>query len=91
LSLLEAAIDLERLAAELPVSAKQQQQIRTVPMPLAYFKNGLFARDIIAAMPVDQHEPAEFMLNEVLQQTAKHIQVSARRRRKRAGKIEVML
>ena len=74
-----------------PIRGEQQQQIVAVTMPLADFEHRLLAGHDVAAMPVDEHQPLEAVLNEVFQQAAQQIEIHAGRSRKRAGEIEVMV
>lgn len=89
--LAQTRMRMERFRLQVPVCGKQQKGLFLVPVFLADFKDGLFTRNIVAAMPVENQETFEAVREEVFEQSAKQIQVYAGFCGKCAGKIQVVV
>ena len=77
--------------SQTPISREQEQEITTSPMSLTHFEDRLLARNIISSVAIDKHQPLETVLNEVLHQTTKQVQIGAGRGRKRSWEIKMMI
>src|SRR5687768_16364506 len=80
-----------RSRAQIPVSREEQQQVGARTVALANFKYRLAPGDIIPTVSVDKYQPTKAMLNEVLNQPAQHIEVSARWSGEGSREVEVMI
>src|SRR5437870_3788453 len=78
-------------ANQVPIRGEQEEQILSVPVPLAHFEDRLLARNIISAVAIDEYEPPKTVLNKIFQEAVKQIEISPGRRGQRARKIQVMI
>ena len=60
-------------------------------MPLADLEDRLLRGDDVAPVAVEQDEAAEAVHEEALEQVAEQVEIEPRRRRERAGQVEVMV
>src|SRR4051812_24774305 len=89
--LLQAWVKFLRFGTEQPIRSEQQQKIRAASILLALLENCLPARHVVSPMPVDDHNAAKPLVNEVLEQVSKNIEISAGRSGQSSGKIQVMI
>jgi hypothetical protein len=91
LALCQSRIRFPRARSEAPIRGEEEQDIVALPVPLAQFEDRLLARHIISAMAIDENDSPKSMLEEILRQPVKRIEIHPRRRRERARKIEMMI
>src|SRR2546427_3115492 len=91
LLLLQARFRFPGFRAKLPISGKQKEQVVAGAMTLTGFKNRLPAWNIVAAVPINNHETTKAVSDEVFQQTVQQVDVRSARGRQRARKFEVMI
>src|SRR5688500_9576440 len=89
--LMQREIRFPWLRAKAPIRREEKQQVVALTMALAKFEHRLPARNIIASVAVDKHEPSKTVSHEILRQSVQQIQIRARRRRQRAGEIQMMI
>ena len=76
---------------EAPVGGEEKQEVVALAMPLTQFENRLASGHVVAAVAVDEHDPAKTVVKEVLRESVEQIEIHARRGGKRAGKFEVVI
>ena len=79
------------LAPQEPVGRRQQEQVVALAVALAGLEDRLLRRHDIASVAVQEHDAAETVRDEVVDQVAEKVEVGSRRRRERAGEIEMMV
>ena len=79
------------MAAQAPVGREEEKNVIALSMPLAQFKDRLPPRHIVAAVTIEEEDAPKAMLEEILRQPIEQVEVDARCRRERAGKVKVMV
>ena len=87
----DRGIDLVGLAPQEPVGRRQEEQVVALAVALAGLEDRLLRRHDVAAVAVQEHDPAEAVTDQVVDQVAQQVEISPRRGRERAGEIEVMV
>ena len=87
----DRGIDQVGLAPQEPVGRRQQQQVVALPIALAGLEDSLLRRHDVASVAVQEHDAAETVRDQVVDQVSEHVEISARRRRERPGEIEMMV
>ena len=76
---------------EIPVAGEEQEQIGAGAVPLAGLEDRLLARRDVAAVAVQEQDPAEAVREQVFDQVVDEVEVDPRAGRERAGVFEVVV
>jgi hypothetical protein len=74
-----------------PVGQSGQEEVVAVAVLLAKLEGRLLRGDGVTPVAVEEHDPAEVVHEEALRQVAEEVEIEPRRRRDRAGHVEVMV
>ncbi len=80
-----------RLTTQEPVRGRQKQQIIASSVALSCLEDRLAPRHDVAPVTVEQHDPAEAVDDEVVDQVSQQVEIRPRRGRKSAGEIDMVV